>query len=453
MAQSTMKVSELAMSSMKAMSSAAKTSFSNVKGSKETGFGDVLSKSSASAKSIGKADSTKKTQDTVPAKNDAYTKAQGALKNETSQTSDTAGKVVQTDSSTVEEVVIEVGKAVDKVFDGLKEQIADILGVNQDELEKMMAETGMTVMDLLNIDNLKQLLFIVNDVTDSTQLLTNENLLTDLNTLAETAAFAEESLADLQTQYTELIPEEQFAAILNKAAEPKTEMTQETAEETTEPNVQADTSQKTPVITVEREESFQDTRSDSDNKGKGDSLDANAAVNQFVNNLADAVSGVEGTQEVSFSRLQEMQNIVEQVVEQIKVKLSGDSTSMEMQLNPEQLGKVHVSVVSKAGQMTATFAVENQIAKEALESQLVTLKDNLSEQGLKVDVVEVTISQHGFDQNSFSGQQNEFSNPAKKHTHAGSRSLLEEDETTEEETDDNETEGILPQGGTVDYSA
>ena len=44
------------------------------------------------------------------------------------------------------------------------------------------------------------------------------------------------------------------------------------------------------------------------------------------------------------------------------------------------------------GITTATLFVENEMAKQALESQMLTLKQNFQEQGLKVDAVEVTVS-------------------------------------------------------------
>ena len=41
------------------------------------------------------------------------------------------------------------------------------------------------------------------------------------------------------------------------------------------------------------------------------------------------------------------------------------------------------------------MVVENQMAKEALESQMIHLKEAFNEQGLKVDEVEVTVAEFG----------------------------------------------------------
>ena len=72
-----------------------------------------------------------------------------------------------------------------------------------------------------------------------------------------------------------------------------------------------------------------------------------------------------------------------------------ETTSMELRLNPASLGRVNITVAASAGIATATMVVENQMAKEALESQMIHLKEAFNEQGLKVDEVEVTVAEFG----------------------------------------------------------
>ncbi len=89
---------------------------------------------------------------------------------------------------------------------------------------------------------------------------------------------------------------------------------------------------------------------------------------------------------------------------------------MELQLNPESLGKINLSVVAKDGIMTAHFTAQNEMVKEAIESQIQILKDNLNNQGLKVESIEVTVSNFSFGQSSQTsdgsekGQQNSSRN-------------------------------------------
>ena len=68
-------------------------------------------------------------------------------------------------------------------------------------------------------------------------------------------------------------------------------------------------------------------------------------------------------------------DIVRQVVDEIKLNLSKDVTSMTLQLNPEQLGKVQIHVSTKNGVMQAQIIAETEAAKAAVESGLAVLKE------------------------------------------------------------------------------
>lgn len=114
----------------------------------------------------------------------------------------------------------------------------------------------------------------------------------------------------------------------------------------------------------------------------------------FVERLSESFENVRHTETVSPQTT--MANIVEQVVNHVRIRVLPQTTSMELQLNPESLGRVNLNVTSQNGMATATLTVQNQVAKEALESQLTVLRENLESQGLKVDAVEVNVSEFGF---------------------------------------------------------
>lgn len=148
-------------------------------------------------------------------------------------------------------------------------------------------------------------------------------------------------------------------------------------------------------------------------------------VNQFVEALSEKLD--EGMDRVSAAR------IVRQVVDEIKLVMKPDTTSMELQLNPEHLGKVNINVSMKAGMVTAQIAVSDAMVKEALENQIQVLRDNMNEQGMKIEAVEVVIAGHEFEQNLEKGkQENEEMAQTKK---SGKRKLrvteLEESEVEE----------------------
>ncbi|MBE5906249.1 MAG: hypothetical protein E7277_05560 [Lachnospiraceae bacterium] len=99
-------------------------------------------------------------------------------------------------------------------------------------------------------------------------------------------------------------------------------------------------------------------------------------------------------------RVVDLQNLVTEVTNYIRMQSAGtELSSIEMQLTPANLGKVLVEVVSNQGEITARIATQTEAAKEAMESNLVQLKDNLESQGIKVNAVEVTVESHGFEEN------------------------------------------------------
>ena len=91
--------------------------------------------------------------------------------------------------------------------------------------------------------------------------------------------------------------------------------------------------------------------------------------------------------------------IIEQIAKQVRVTVSAAATSMEMQLNPENLGKIYLNITEKEGAVRAQLAAQNQTVKEALETQVAELRQSLSQQGIKVDAIEVTVASHEFEQN------------------------------------------------------
>ena len=71
------------------------------------------------------------------------------------------------------------------------------------------------------------------------------------------------------------------------------------------------------------------------------------------------------------------QDVIDQIVESARVILTEDKTSMELQLNPQNLGKIILKVTEQEGAVTAKILTQNAVVKEALEAQTVELRQNL----------------------------------------------------------------------------
>ena len=95
----------------------------------------------------------------------------------------------------------------------------------------------------------------------------------------------------------------------------------------------------------------------------------------------------------------ETKTIISQIVESFALNQGIDETSIQMQLNPENLGKLFINVTTKEGAVRASIVATNEVVKEALETQIIALKENLNQAGVKVDAVEVTVASHEFERN------------------------------------------------------
>ena len=126
------------------------------------------------------------------------------------------------------------------------------------------------------------------------------------------------------------------------------------------------------------------------------------------------------TSETSYISVDTM-DLLEQVAEQIRVNVSEGTSSMEMQLNPENLGKVYVNISSKEGMIHAQLAASNEAVRAALETQVADLRQNLNQAGVKVDAIEVTVASHEFEKNLEQNQENEKQQGERQQEQSGGR--------------------------------
>ncbi len=181
--------------------------------------------------------------------------------------------------------------------------------------------------------------------------------------------------------------------------------------------------------------------------------EGNVTSGGVVNNLFQTIKETVSTaiagepQQTSFAT-----RILNQVLDGIKVMTSENMSSMEMQLNPESLGKLSIQVISKNGVVTAQIAAQSEAVKEAVESQISVLRQNMEDHGLKIEDVEVTVASHGFEQDMNNGNGSNNENQ-REHRHAdSSRSTVNADiKVVKEEV----AEEIIKEqkGSTVSYSA
>ena len=193
-------------------------------------------------------------------------------------------------------------------------------------------------------------------------------------------------------------------------------------------------------------------------------MDNVGAVNQFFGSIENALSFSGTTPAGASSADTQAIDILRQIVEKMTSELKDGSTTMDMQLNPQSLGRVNVSLHALEGaDMTARFIVQNEAVKAALESQMPQLIQRFEEQGIKVGEVQVAVGSHAYDENSDQSRSREDAGEEheKKLNHIGRMrriqmdlSSMNEDDIEALDEEDRLTAEIMAlEGNTVNYRA
>lgn len=400
-------------------------------------------------------------------------------------------------------------KSIDKVNEKIADEVKDVLGIDDDTFANVMTALGLSPLDLLESNNLAKLVLFVNGSSDFTDLLTDENMMNQLNELSDilgnlnwedltgmsksdfleevedfnaksqtgsdvfkedAPALAQETAvdaADSGNTSENVSAEEESATNTNNVSTEKKSVQGETTVNTSDNS--SDTKVEVSVIKSEESSSQQSSYSSQSEDDMSEvthdqtiseddvTTDNQHTVrNDFIQNLNQAVNDAVQVAKPESVRMQQMVDIVNQVVERIKVSIGTESTSMEMQLNPEHLGKLLLNVSSKNGVMTAVFSVQSEEARAALESQMYTLRENLELRELKVDAVEVNVSDFDFSHSdqTMSGDQSKADNGNGKQM----KFDFDDEASSEEMISNEEKEAVRKQvmrdnGSQIDFTA
>lgn len=89
------------------------------------------------------------------------------------------------------------------------------------------------------------------------------------------------------------------------------------------------------------------------------------------------------------------EELFSQIIENSKVIENHDFSEIRIQLKPDSLGKLTIRLIMEKGEMTAKFIAENHRVKEAIESNFSELKDSLSQKGINIQSLSVSVGQQG----------------------------------------------------------
>ncbi|MDR7856268.1 flagellar hook-length control protein FliK [Tissierella sp.] len=106
-------------------------------------------------------------------------------------------------------------------------------------------------------------------------------------------------------------------------------------------------------------------------------------------------------------------NLIEQIVDKVKINFSDLKNEIKISLKPEALGELTMNIEVIKGEVIAKVMVDNQRTKEAIETNLFQLKEGIKDTGLEIKTFEVFVGS-GSDFDKHNSGQFKFNQNAKK---------------------------------------
>lgn len=331
----------------------------------------------------------------------------------------------------------------------VRQVLKEKLGVTDEEITDAMQKLGLTVADLIQPNQLTQLTAELTGSENIGELLCNDSFMEIVNEIGglsqdllddlgmtsqmftETVAAASQVVMTPESAGIEQLPEMQVTENVNadKTAANDNQMnsvleeekTVQTASDADEVEIQkpednillqkevaeetdnTDDMQEKTTLSEDNSLMQEETDTKADDGQTGNRNESGNTSNQtaFVSQEHTVDPAAAKTPETvpEFSRQLDTLDLIRQVTEFTKVTVREAQTTMEMQLNPEHLGKLYIEVTTKEGNVSAHIMTQNELVKEALESQMAELKQSMNQAGVKVDAVEVTVGSHEFEKN------------------------------------------------------
>lgn len=337
-----------------------------------------------------------------------------SAKNNTSEDkSSVTGSAKNADTSSISDVNSkadnkDVTDTVKEVCEDIKDAIKEEFDVSDEDIKVAMELLGLTALDLLSTAKVAELIEQLTG-TDALTLITNEDMMQSFNNIINVVDEANADIAGMLGVKTEevgiVLGQNDIAPVVNSEDTAKQDNVKESDAKNADDNINQ---------IVDNQESLSEVlakkiTTESDGKAKNNMSESNEANNKvtyadvadnMISNITDTFADII-TEDISTVK---EADIVNQVIDSVKLMASRELTSMEVMLNPEHLGSVHITVTARNGIVSAQIAAQNEQVKTALENQMVTLREQFESQGLKVDAVEITVMAHSFEAGQNFGQ-------------------------------------------------
>lgn len=303
---------------------------------------------------------------------------------------------------------LEAAEVLAALINGLIMKISENTGISEDEIKNFVADSNFVFEDLPDMDTWKGLVVEAHGLNDASEILTADEAFKDLNAIAEILKDFNESveMRQMTAGMTEGVTDtkdtfKEALEILFSSVKDENVITADIKKAGDTENgafaiTQDEEAPLEPVIAEDKEDASKPGGNGVFKRNTSVSVHTESGINtgnRIFENIIASVEGLEGSD--SLAEGVTVKEILDQVTSQIKNLRAPDHTSLEMMLQPAALGKVAINVSSKNGVMQAQFRVESPEAKAALESQIADLKLNFENQGLKVEHIEIMLSEAG----------------------------------------------------------
>lgn len=345
----------------------------------------------------------------------------------------------------------------------IKDKIKETMDVSDEDIENAMEQLGIGIVDLLDPQSVTDLVIALSGNSDSLEFLTDASAVANLEDIINTVDEVTQNLTETYnidiTSVKDIVKDfenDSDEAVASEQPVNK-QITDYQDDKQNEKAVTEDTKERITDVIAEKTEVKSEAAFTDEKKNDSDTHlqdKNNDGIEKITSDMTQSIQKAFSEVVDETSAVNEV-DIVRQVVEQIKVTTTQQLSSIEVMLNPENLGKVHVAVTAKQGIVTAQLTAQNEQVKAALENQMTALKEQFNNQGVKVEAVEITVQSHGFEseQNLEGNNSNQAQQEKKSHRKLDLSSLegLDESDMTSEEI--RAKDAIVNGNSSVEYSA
>ena len=318
------------------------------------------------------------------------------------------------------------------------QQIRQVLGVEDVQIQESMQNLEMTSIDLINPEKIAQLVADLSGEESTIGFISDENMYnslqeltssveTILDELVSKTGLEKESILEgldvpielfdkdiTQDLQIDQVVETEDTDIIDMAVENKVENDFEVVSEVKafetkesedinskslniEKNSTEGITQNDTTVEISKTD---DSEADSDKSTESgnDNLSGNGQAQGFNSDLEN-IEALTTDNDAVLDKKAGTEAIIRQLADFVKINSGKEITEMELQLHPASLGTVNVQLATKGGNITAQFTTENETVRAAIEAQATQLQLDLEEQGIKIDAIEVTVASHQMEKN------------------------------------------------------